>query len=626
MLCRVAWWSILGMVALALAPVSASAQELSAFFSPVPNQTVIPAVGSPNRLASFRLRPNEENAVYLYVGNDGAAAKTATVVLLADTNRPGEPRIELARSPKPELFPMTSVVPVKLALKGKPGVKLPDGTNFYLKLIEDPEQRDGGKEIGPIKAQTVAPAELFTAKASTDAGNKLLKFEIGFPKKPTELLLSTAPAKVQLDLQTDINDYAADAIVSAVSPVVELPYDAKDGVTLYARAVNLKATAAEKTARVSLSIDGYRRAFEFTVNPIDNTVTAFDSDTKLNLRMVNPSQPWTEPIRMRPSGTVFLNLEGPLAGASLYVDRFSDDAALKGKFAEKLKTFPTNRDAQLMLDVNPETGAIVLRSRVSEWNYGYTIEDQTGTQVFELRKDADTLARTLILDRTPAKVELTDLKASLDGGSKVTLKAKVGTPISGIKDVWFYLGDAPSPTGTAAPGSRVAKGSLKDGNYEADAGFLLPSESSVVKFGVLVVSNVDLSSRSEKFVEVLGSVAPKKPSETKTDTTETKKPDEKPKDDKPAAALVPTTGTVVGRVMQSTRPQPDLPVDLLDATGTPVARTRTDAAGFFSFAGIAPGLYSTYSIKRIDMNAKGNSGQFQVEAGKSTNPEIRLFR
>jgi hypothetical protein len=92
-------------------------------------------------------------------------------------------------------------------------------------------------------------------------------------------------------------------------------------------------------------------------------------------------------------------------------------------------------------------------------------------------------------------------------------------------------------------------------------------------------------------------------------------------------AAPPTTGIIEGRVVQGDpeRPQPSLTVSLLDAAGKPVATGTTNAAGEFKFVGVKPGPYVLYSVKPVDQNARAFQ-RASAAAGVTTTVTLSLSR
>jgi hypothetical protein len=85
------------------------------------------------------------------------------------------------------------------------------------------------------------------------------------------------------------------------------------------------------------------------------------------------------------------------------------------------------------------------------------------------------------------------------------------------------------------------------------------------------------------------------------------------------------TGTIKGRVIQGSRPQPGLTVELRDEDGKKVIKaTKADENGEFKFEDVPPGSYTMFSSKKVD-SAKGTD-KVSVEAGKTASSSINVLR
>ena len=92
--------------------------------------------------------------------------------------------------------------------------------------------------------------------------------------------------------------------------------------------------------------------------------------------------------------------------------------------------------------------------------------------------------------------------------------------------------------------------------------------------------------------------------------------------------MPPKFGAIAGRVVQgagSERPQPGLPVQLLDATGKVIGAATTNTAGEFEFPDLLPGPYFVGSVKVADYGARSVQA-VSVEAGETTAVTLDLKR
>ncbi len=565
---------------------------------------VKPLPGEAGIAVSLPLRPNVEQLAYVYVYNPKDDDATATVILSAGTNAGGE----IARTAAPVLVPSKSVVKVALVGRAAPaapavkdakdappaGVKIDDRSNLYLH-VEEKTDKPGKIEPKDHELFVVeVPRPDRDSKFSVDVSvpkDGALAVKVKFVKQKDSPLFTDKPAKVRLDLRPDFNEKLDPATVNLGTFEAEVPVGGE--ATLFAEGVKFKENAAEEAIAV-VSVDGYDRTFriktDFKASP------ALQTTPFVNVKLSSLAQVPGKPV------TVTVESDDEANDTVLSVDRIGN------KSFETIKNYSKqSRQKAIYISVGGEGDAVKFVPVVKDWAIEFATANVSGVRTFEVRNGTSQSRRSLLVDRTPpakVKIEL-PAKDKLIVGTEQVLRATGEDLESGTPDVYFYLGDAPAADGKPAPGSKVVKGEkLADGSYATRDPIRLPEIRGDVKLGVLVVNGVGLASPAEAIAYV------REPEKTKEEKAKEKK----------------TTGDIEGVVMQSIRPQPDLPVVLRDAAGKELKKTTTDTSGKFAFKDLAPGDYIVTSVKRADSNSNG-SKEVTVEAGdKPAKVEIAIKR
>jgi hypothetical protein len=193
-------------------------------------------------------------------------------------------------------------------------------------------------------------------------------------------------------------------------------------------------------------------------------------------------------------------------------------------------------------------------------------------------------------------------------GTTVELVARAEDLESGVTRVLFFVGPPPGPDGKPPPGGKVLESRLRPPPeklvgppptwVEFGATLDLPDVKGPVTVGV-------------RFTNGAGLVSPDVTREIWL-----------------VDPVVPTTGTIEGKVIQGSspeRPQPGLDVLLLDAGGKVVKATKTTDTGEFRFEELPPGPYTVYTVKPADLGARSLQPA-TVEAGEVTAVTLELRR
>lgn len=594
-----AWMAALaGQAAAAEFPTN----RVYAFFSAAPtlDANVKPTPGEAGIAVSLPLRPNVEQQAYVYVYNPKDDDATATVILSAGTNAGGE----IARTAQPLIVPSKQVVKVALAGRAAPaaapkdpkdapppGVKIDDRSKLYLRVEEK------GDKPGKIEPKDYELFEVEVPRPDRDSKFSVelavpkdgaLTAKVKFVKQKDSPLFTDAPAKIRLDLRPDFNEKLDPASVGQGTYEADVPLGGE--ATLFAEGVRFKDGPSED-AVVSVSVDGYDRTFriktDFKASP------ALQTTPFANVRLSSLAQVPGKPV------TVTVEADDDANDTVLAVDRIGT-----GSY-ETMKNYGKQpRQKAIYVSVGGDGDAVKFVPVVRDWSIEFATANVAGRRTFEVRNGAAQKRRELLVDRTaPAKVKLeTPAKDKLLAGSEQVLKATGEDTESKIAAVWFYLGDAPAADGKPAAGGKAVRGELQaDGSWATKEPLRLPENRGDVKLGVLFVNGVGLSTPAEATAYVR---------------------DPEKADGKGGK----TTGSIEGVVLQSIRPQPDLPVTLRDAAGKDVKKTTTDSGGKFEFKDLAPGEYTVSSVKRADLNSNGSQAVTVVAGDKPSKVEIAIKR
>lgn len=610
-----------------------------AFFSPLPtlDATKKPARGV-QRADTLGLRPNVEQLAYVFVYNPTADDETVNVVLLSGTKATDKAVVagaEIARTAAPITVPAGQVAKVTLAGKTAPaavvatpadkdkpavvavpaGVLVDDQSNLILR-VEKSGKPAKGEDANTYKDYEKTPVIINSVTTGLDvkpsAADGRLTVVVTYKPAADVPVFSRLPAKVRLDLRPDLNPDLDPESLKQGTFEAELPIgEEASQVTLFAEGVKYK-TATPTKARVTLSVDGYERAFVIDTNfnePPQTSPYRF-TNVRLSADRQVPGKPVLVTVEADDKAT---------DGVTLSVDRTGE-----GKY-DVIQKRAANRRKAIYVKVGGANDGVQLTPVVEDWTYLFETKSVAGRRTFKVEarpaiKEADKpdnahrtvtteATQVLLVDRTaPTDVKLVDLpaKAATVTGTEHTLKAAGADAESGIADAYFYLGDAPGADGKPVPGGKVVRGvKAADGTWASKDPVRLPEVRGDVKVGVLFVNGVGLATNAETTLYVKD---PEKPAV------------EKEKEKR-------TTGSIKGTVVQATRLQPDLPVSLRDGvTGKELKKTTTNSSGEFTFKDVPPGEYLVTTVKRADQNAKGSKPVTVEAVEKPATVEISVKR
>ncbi len=600
-------------------PKAKAGTTVFAFFS---SSAEFPLTGEPKKdaptyLTSISTRLNTENYVFAYIYNPSARDQSVNVFLQAGDDKS---RVVVAQTGGPVLMGAKEIRKVALAstktvaatppaappappVAGEKlkeldpdaliprGDKLPAGArNLYLRVVPSTAKLDvlGLDADALYNINTKAPDDFTPVVTATDrAITVVLKY------KAKEKRLSTTPVKVRLDLRADMNPGLLPASALEGTFVAELPaldVGEEATATLVAKNLVFSPIAAEKLT-FAVTVDGYDRAFLYETDfkgseplPIGNKEKAVT-----NVRLSSTAQVPGKPV------TITVEADGTreVQSVELLINRLGD-----GTPTEVMRKFPTFRNREVYLLVGDD-GAVTLTPVVKDWTVEFPTAQVAGKRAFAVRVESATSPKqVLTVDRTPPTgVAFVDVPPKpLWLVSKELDLFAVGTDDdSGVAGVYFFTGETPpGPDGKPAAGSRVIPGvevKGKPATYKTKEPLRLPEAKGELRLGVIFYNKVGLSFSVDRTEYVSVPVVAG------------------------AGADKPTTGSIIGRAVQAGRPQPGLPVGLLDAAGKVVKETKSDDTGKFEFKELAPGNYTVVAVKKIDANATGKA-TVEVKAAK----------
>ncbi|HEX5270387.1 MAG TPA: carboxypeptidase-like regulatory domain-containing protein, partial [Gemmataceae bacterium] len=388
---------------------------------------------------------------------------------------------------------------------------------------------------------------------------------------------------------------------------------------------------------VTLSADGYERAFRFQVTFSGSTGTI--KSTLLDAPAVwlvcpeygVPGVPL--PVR------VGVDNIGKLAGAELTQLDTEVNVRLElgqgeGKAFDPYSgtTLKGHRRQRVAFDLAAAEGAVGYRTEVGDWLVDLATRGVFGKNSARARgvdaddkaiavgpeRDLETVA-PVMLDATPPSILkgsgpdadrlIAGVPPRLVKGRPLPVVARVKEPPSGVRSVAFVTdklvpdpktpGALVIPEGAARVPGKHREKEDKDGvqTWEAVLAEVPTDKKGKVEVVVEVVSNAGLKDLGRFEVALV---------------------------DAPPAAAGATTGSIKGRVLEGGRAQPDMLVILKDVGGNIKADATTNDAGEYEFKDLPPGPYVVSSAK--SKSATKGDKTVQVKAGKEAPGDINLLR
>lgn len=517
-----AWTAVVALLAAgpATAPAQEGGDEPSIFFSPSPDLGSDAKPARPN--AQLNLRPNREQAYFVYVYNPGKKAEL-TVELVserkekdADGREVTSPRtaatakvvVEGGKSARVS-FPGGAAAPPPAADKGA-AAPPPAVTPLY----DRAQFRIAGAKKGAAADVGQVDVSNYTAVKKADEG---LRLTVG-RKGRLDYPLVGGPIPVRLEVRKADGSAAGEKELAVAGNALkgELALDEEAAKTppVVLALANPKAFDG---GAAEVYVDGVRAVERYPLGDASPAAPAGLARPPAAVRTGTPLA-----VRL-------LSNPGDAAGGAVEVvvadRRPSDDADPTEPGADVLvRRLPTQRDKGIDFRAGP-AGEAVFVTRSRDWELTLPTDGLYGPRKVYARRAADGSrvgpVHDVVFDGTAPTAPLTVDPAPTAAdpappASKVpaqagrwyrpgqrVLPATAATADSGIQEVLFYLGAAPGADGKDAPGGASRKGVARANRWEAESPLVLPAapaESAVV--GVVVTSNAGLKTTTEVRVNI----------------------------------------------------------------------------------------------------------------------------
>jgi hypothetical protein len=581
----------------------------------------------PSAKKDLLLRPNRDEAFFVYVENPGTTPTNVVVELAADGHS-GEPaRVSMtleAGKTKQAVFPKppgAAAAPAPAPPPAgappappppPPGVPLSGPPfKFQVRLLEDNKEVDH-KSVTRI----LAPHEYVGAVAQYNPRRGLLAVEV--TAKPE---FFGAPCPVELALPVDRIPGFKKPKKGTFRGVLRRP---GDKVVLSAENF-ISIDAANKSGFVYVTVDGYERAFVFETNFGGGS---FDPLQSRSIRLYAPA--FSRPTAHFPVRVEVDNPPGP-DDMSVKLGMYQDVAGELEK--DILVDFPTGyRDEQLRVEAAGEGGAVVFHTLVRDWVreidasgiLGQRVlrawmRDPAGAEVTVVNSIGEPVKAVTYVEAVDERLRHYDRVTFDDSepeglrliapaqairGTRLVLKATGSDPESGISRVLFYLA-RPTDEGKPPAGVEPIKALPPTAaNPEWFTSFVVPKDAkSPLDVIVQAINGVGLSSFSTGSIEIAD----------------------------PAAAVAGAkTGKIAGIVTWGGRlSQPDVDVVLKDAKDPKAPekkKTKTKDDGSYLFEDVEPGEYTVSAAKTESGGISRDDQKVTVEAGKTAKVDLDLVR
>lgn len=602
--------------------------------------TVKPVGEKVQPVRAVELRPNGDPQAYeLRLANPGKKAQSVIVRLPQYDRETERLTVEPEKDVKLKFKPPTPSTMLPVPPMGQPATPVdpfdPVKGNELEVVVIDPAEPDKVRQRFTVPVQVLDPADYLRVKG--------VAFTPAIGNRPNRLALEIVPARVPPGPPVPITatlprERNPDVVrVRDANLSAPLPANGKS-LTLYAENTTFKVgepvavgPPSEELPRVTVTVaaDGCERVFTFTgrlpplggtvrLNPIAYPMVRVRAKPlPLDPKEPPPPAPLpTGPIPVRPyvepvfaSGLVPLPLE-------LEVDNAPDGATVQIRLGTERLDLATGKllfspdvtlplapgepplpakDRTAKIKFDPKGESLTFKGTLTDPAPTLPVEVLVGRRVIEARlidrdgqplRDPDgneVVGRTRVVfdGAKPTGIEFLGLQPRMPQGKVMVVRATSDLPVSGVKEVAFFLGkpvkDGPPPAAVPVPGVLF---DLQTNEWRAT----LPIENLKGPQTVSV-----------QFVSKAGQV--------RALPVEIELAD-------PAELNTPPPGSIRGTVTDNDFKQKGLKVFLYDAAAKPVKEAVTDANGLYEFKDMPAGTYFVYaynvptrreSKKRVDL-------------------------
>jgi hypothetical protein len=570
------------------------------------------------QLGDLKLRPNTQQAIFVFVRNPTKEKHTAIVELQADTLK--APLLS-------DAIPLEPNQNVLVKFKGEPGAvpavanaAAGDAKNLESPPLSKPsfqhpaiqlrvwDKDDANKIVHDHKEISVSimrPYDYLRRSPLVRYYPNTRKLvvqvdpaELEGSKCPVELVIPEQPACGLIPTKPE-GTYAR-----------ELTPGQKEPLELTALNLKFAPERATEDGIVYLNVDHYQRAFVYRVNfaaPGYPAPTTGRPDLDMNLHIAGKkATKREEPYRFR------LEIENAPAEVTLQVDQ---DPNNDDKYAQRYRL---DGDRKQRVHFNPAgaDGELIFRTEVQDWPIELSTQGIGSTwglrvQMFLDKRLLKEVRQPVTPDDTePEGVHFVSVNDTLvpdqlagaleiDKVGSVSLKARGRDPQSGIERVLFYVGGESVEGKRPANVAGVPAYPVNEDRTEWRVDKVnLPAGVETVRLTVEFENGVGLPAFDTMLL--------------KLGKTEVKKPEDN----------TPKLGTIKGKVSEGSRNPPGLKVILTDLTAKmEIDSTKTDESGAYTFEKVKPG---TYKVSSSDDRRFGEK-QVTVKPGETETVDLALI-
>lgn len=629
-------WALLPLALwhLASGPVLAQADKLKVQVSYVLGKP-------PLELERLVLRPNTTQAVYFYLTNPDEEPRRNVNFKLVRVAPDGQPFV-LQQTTVPVIggqktvrvtFGKGAETPkVEPGKEGKDAKPLPppvlpklEGPPFRMQVWLESDKSPEPTKIS-VPVLLMEPREYVSVGTGMtyDIKNSRLSVRVRSSKDFTG-----PPCPVQLVLQPDLLPGLVQTKKGGVFK--QLLTEPDQEIELIAIDLRFQ-DAPPKNGRISLTVDGYERAFVFKTTFAQGILPTLGEEKRVRIYAPHYSQPG-------PKFPVRLEVDGPPstpARVELGIDRVGTGQTFDGKLFRGL------RRQSVAAGTSPE-GDLLFQTEVEDWRFEIDTTDVFGKRLlqamifdgYEGKRDTVPIAdeqnqreetillflpgaqdlfaplsfsrnavfAEVILDATvPEDLRFVKLPTALQQGQAHLLRVKASVkprspdqaPISKVK---FYLGKA-TPDGKVPDDAVDGKATDATGEFW-DAELLVPSDRRD-RFEVSVMATTRTGVAAETTARILLTV--------------------------PGGTTAKKVARITGTVREGDRLIPGLAVTLSDDKGKPKMTVKTNDKGEYVFENVPPGTYGVAAIRTASRTSASRTVTVLETSETISKIDLRLFR